>query len=82
MMGRKVGTFGDVAGFSFYHGKNLGALGDGGAVVTNSEEIARKVRALGNYGSNYKNHHIYKGTNSRLDEMQHAKKLQRSVMRI
>ena len=70
--GRKVGTFGDAAGFSFYPGKNLGALGDGGAVVTNSEEIARKVRALGNYGSDYKYHHIYKGTNSRLDEMQAA----------
>lgn len=70
--GRKVGTFGDVAGFSFYPGKNLGALGDAGAVVTNNKEIAEKVRALGNYGSDYKYHHIYKGINSRLDELQAA----------
>lgn len=70
--GKKVGTFGDAAGFSFYPGKNLGALGDAGCVVTNNKEIADKVRALGNYGSDYKYHHIYKGTNSRLDEMQSA----------
>ena len=70
--GRKVGTFGDAAGFSFYPGKNLGALGDAGAVVTDNEDIAVKVRALGNYGSDYKYHHIYKGNNSRLDELQAA----------
>lgn len=70
--GKKVGTLGHAAGFSFYPGKNLGALGDGGAVVTNDKELADKVRALGNYGSDYKYHHIYKGTNSRLDEMQAA----------
>lgn len=70
--GRRVGTFGDVAGFSFYPGKNLGAMGDAGAVVTNDEELAGKVRALGNYGSDYKYHHIYKGNNSRLDELQAA----------
>ncbi len=70
--GQKVGTFGDAAGFSFYPGKNLGALGDGGAVVTNNKEIADKVRAIGCYGSDYKYHHIYKGLNSRLDEMQAA----------
>lgn len=70
--GQKVGSFGDAAGFSFYPGKNLGALGDAGAVVTNSKELANKVRALGNYGSDYKYHHIYKGNNSRLDEMQAA----------
>lgn len=70
--GRKVGSIGHAAGFSFYPGKNLGALGDGGAVVTNDKELADKVRALGNYGSDYKYHHIYKGTNSRLDEMQAA----------
>ncbi len=70
--GKKVGTFGDAAGFSFYPGKNLGALGDGGAVVTNNKELADKIRALGNYGSDYKYHHIYKGNNSRLDEMQAA----------
>lgn len=70
--GRKVGTFGDAAAFSFYPGKNLGALGDGGAVVTNNKDLANKVRALGNYGSDYKYHHILKGNNSRLDEVQAA----------
>ena len=70
--GKKVGTFGDAAGFSFYPGKNLSALGDGGAVVTNDQELADKVRAMGNYGSDYKYSHIYKGVNSRLDEMQAA----------
>ena len=70
--GKKVGALSDAAGFSFYPGKNLGALGDGGCVVTNNKEIADKVRALGNYGSDYKYHHIYKGTNSRLDELQAA----------
>ena len=70
--GKKVGTFGDAAGFSFYPGKNLGALGDGGAVVTNNRELADKVRAIGNYGSDYKYSHIYKGVNSRLDELQAA----------
>lgn len=70
--GKKIGSFGDAAGFSFYPGKNLGALGDAGATVTNNEELAAKVRALGNYGSDYKYHHIYKGCNSRLDELQAA----------
>ncbi len=70
--GNKVGTFGDAAGFSFYPGKNLGALGDAGAVVTNNKELADKIRALGNYGSEYKYHHIYLGNNSRLDELQAA----------
>lgn len=70
--GVKAGTLGDAAGFSFYPGKNLGALGDGGCITTNDDEVARKVRALGNYGSDYKYHHIYQGTNSRLDEMQAA----------
>lgn len=70
--GKKVGSFGDAAGFSFYPGKNLGALGDGGAVVTNNKDLADKVRALGNYGSDYKYHHIYQGHNSRLDEFQAA----------
>ncbi len=70
--GQRVGTLGDVAGFSFYPGKNLGALGDGGAVVTNNKEIAEKAAALGNYGSDRKYHHIYQGNNSRLDEMQAA----------
>lgn len=70
--GKKVGSFGDIAAFSFYPGKNLGALGDAGAVITNKKEIADKIRALGNYGSDCKYHHIYKGNNSRLDELQAA----------
>ena len=70
--GQCVGSFGDAAGFSFYQGKNLGALGDAGAAVTNDEVLAKKIRALGNYGSDYKYHHIYQGSNSRLDEMQAA----------
>ena len=70
--GRRVGTFGIASGFSFYPGKNLGALGDAGAVVTNDRELAAKIRALGNYGSDYKYHHIYRGNNSRLDELQAA----------
>lgn len=70
--GRKVGTFGDTGCFSFYPGKNLGALGDAGAVVTHDEELAARIRALGNYGSDYKYHHIYMGNNSRLDELQAA----------
>ena len=68
--GKKAGNLGDAAGFSFYPGKNLGALGDAGAITTNDEELAKKVRAIGNYGSEKKYNHIYKGTNSRLDEMQ------------
>ena len=70
--GRKIGTFGDAAGFSFYPGKNLGALGDAGATVTNNKEIADKLRALGNYGSDYNYHHIYQGVNARLDEIHAA----------
>lgn len=70
--GKVIGSFGDAAGFSFYPGKNLGAFGDAGATVTNNEELAKKVRALGNYGSDYKYHHIYQGNNSRLDELQAA----------
>ena len=67
-----IGSFGDAAGFSFYPGKNLGALGDAGATVTDNKELADAIRALGNYGSDYKYHHIYKGNNSRLDELQAA----------
>lgn len=70
--GTRTGHLADAAGFSFYPGKNLGALGDGGAVVTDDAVLAEKVRALGNYGSDYKYHHIYKGNNSRLDELQAA----------
>lgn len=70
--GKHTGSLGDGAGFSFYPGKNLGALGDAGAFVTDDKELADKVRALGNYGSDYKYHHIYQGNNSRLDELQAA----------
>jgi len=70
--GIKAGAWGDAAAFSFYPGKNLGALGDAGAVTTNNKEIADKVRALGNYGSKVKYKHEYKGVNSRLDELQAA----------
>lgn len=70
--GEKVGSFGNMACFSFYPGKNLGALGDAGAIVTNDKDMADKIRAYGNYGSDYKYHHIYKGNNSRLDELQAA----------
>ena len=69
---RRVGALGDAAGFSFYPGKNLGCLGDGGAVTTNDDELAKKVRALRNYGSDVKYHFPYRGTNSRLDEIQAA----------
>lgn len=68
--GIKAGAWGDAAAFSFYPGKNLGALGDAGAVTTSDANIAEKVRALGNYGSKIKYHHEYKGVNSRLDEIQ------------
>ena len=70
--GKKAGAFGLAAGFSFYPGKNLGALGDAGAVVTNDPDIARKVRMLSNYGSAVKYHHEMAGVNSRLDELQAA----------
>ena len=67
---RRCGNLGDASGFSFYPGKNLGALGDGGAVTTSNKEIADTIRALGNYGSQKKYENIYKGINSRLDELQ------------
>jgi dTDP-4-amino-4,6-dideoxygalactose transaminase len=70
--GRRVGTLGDAAGFSFYPGKNLGALGDGGAIVTNDAELARRLRMLRNYGSSVKYHNEVKGFNTRLDELQAA----------
>lgn len=70
--GKRVGSFGDAAGFSFYPGKNLGALGDAGATVTDNAELAARVRALGNYGSDRKYHHVCQGSNSRLDELQAA----------
>jgi dTDP-4-amino-4,6-dideoxygalactose transaminase len=70
--GRRVGVLGDAAGFSFYPGKNLGAYGDGGAIVTNDEALAKKIRMLRNYGSEKKYHHEVAGVNSRLDELQAA----------
>lgn len=70
--GKKTGNLGDASGFSFYPGKNLGALGDAGAVTTNDDELAKTIRALANYGSNQKYVNIYKGLNSRLDEIQAA----------
>ncbi len=69
---RKTGSLGQAAGFSFYPGKNLGALGDAGAVTTNDDELATMVRALGNYGSKQKYVNEYQGLNSRLDEFQAA----------
>ena len=70
--GRVTGSIGDAAGHSFYPGKNLGALGDGGAVTTNDPELAAAVRALANYGSQKKYVFKYAGRNSRLDEIQAA----------
>ena len=70
--GKRTGNLGDASGFSFYPGKNLGCMGDGGCVTTNDDELAFKIRALANYGSDRKYHHIFKGINSRLDEIQAA----------
>jgi dTDP-4-amino-4,6-dideoxygalactose transaminase len=70
--GHTAGSLGHAAGFSFYPGKNLGAFGDGGAVVTNDSTLAEKVRMFSNYGSRTKYHHDVKGFNSRLDELQAA----------
>ncbi len=68
----RTGHLGDASGFSFYPGKNLGCMGDGGCVTTNDDELAAKVRAIANYGSHIKYHNLYKGFNSRLDEIQAA----------
>ncbi|MEJ5065640.1 DegT/DnrJ/EryC1/StrS family aminotransferase [Erwinia sp. MYb375] len=67
-----AGNWGDAAGFSFYPGKNLGALGDAGAITTNNEELAKKIQALRNYGSHKKYENVHVGYNSRLDEIQAA----------
>lgn len=67
---KRAGNLGDVSAFSFYPGKNLGCFGDGGAITTNNKELYEKIKAIANYGSDYKYHHIYKGINSRLDEIQ------------
>jgi len=70
--GKVMGSIGDAAGHSFYPGKNLGALGDAGAVTTNDETLAKTIEALRNYGSHKKYENIYQGLNSRLDEIQAA----------
>ena len=72
LVGKRAGSFGDAAAFSFYPGKNLGAYGDGGAVTTNSDEVATKIRAMRNYGQSKKYHHDTKGGNHRLDTIQAA----------
>ena len=69
---RRTGSFGNAAAHSFYPGKNLGALGDAGAITTDDEELASVVRSLGNYGSSTKYVHDYQGSNSRIDELQAA----------
>ncbi|MBS9432253.1 DegT/DnrJ/EryC1/StrS family aminotransferase [Photorhabdus hainanensis] len=70
--GKKAGNWGNASGFSFYPGKNLGALGDAGAITTNDEELTTTIKALRNYGSHEKYKNIYQGINSRLDELQAA----------
>lgn len=70
--GKKAGNWGDAAGFSFYPGKNLGALGDAGAITTNDPDLANTLLALRNYGSHKKYENLYQGMNSRLDEIQAA----------
>lgn len=70
--GKRAGNWGDAAGFSFYPGKNLGALGDAGAITTNDDELAQTLKALRNYGSHKKYENLYQGVNSRLDEIQAA----------
>ena len=69
---KRAGSWGDASGFSFYPGKNLGALGDAGAITTNNEELANTLHALRNYGSHEKYKNLFKGINSRLDEIQAA----------
>ena len=68
--GRRTGKLGNAAGFSFYPGKNLGALGDAGAITTDDDDLAQVISALRNYGSEIKYYHIYEGLNNRLDEIQ------------
>lgn len=69
---QRVSLLSDASGFSFYPGKNLGCLGDGGAIATNNDELAQKISAIRNYGSHIKYENLYKGVNSRLDEIQAA----------
>lgn len=68
--GKRSGSLGDASGFSFYPGKNLGALGDGGAITTDDDDLATVIKALRNYGSHIKYQNLYRGINSRLDELQ------------
>ncbi|GKX43739.1 aminotransferase [Pectobacterium carotovorum subsp. carotovorum] len=72
LLAQRAGSWGHAAGFSFYPGKNLGALGDAGAITTNDEELATTIKAIRNYGSHKKYENLYQGVNSRLDEMQAA----------
>lgn len=69
---KRVGSLGDASAFSFYPGKNLGAFGDAGGITTSDEKLFNRIKAIANYGSDYKYHHIYKGINSRMDEIQAA----------
>ena len=71
-MGKKTGSLAQASGFSFYPGKNLGALGDAGAITTNNQKLAETIKAIRNYGSHIKYQNIFKGVNSRLDELQAA----------
>ena len=70
--GKRTGNLGNASAFSFYPGKNLGCLGDGGAITTNDQELYEKIKALANYGAHKKYYNLYKGFNSRLDEIQAA----------
>lgn len=70
--GKRAGNWGHASGFSFYPGKNLGALGDAGAITTNDDELAKTIRAIRNYGSEKKYHNLFQGVNSRMDEIQAA----------
>ena len=70
--GKRVGSMSDAAAFSFYPGKNLGCMGDGGAVVSDDKDLIAKIKTLANYGADIKYHHVCKGCNSRLDEVQAA----------
>ncbi len=72
LKGKKAGSWGHASGYSFYPGKNLGALGDGGAITTDNAELASVVKSIANYGSHIKYYNDYKGVNSRLDEVQAA----------
>ncbi|WP_207511689.1 DegT/DnrJ/EryC1/StrS family aminotransferase [Longitalea luteola] len=78
--GKRSGSLGNASGFSFYPGKNLGALGDGGAITTNDDALANTIKALRNYGSHKKYENLFQGVNSRLDELQAAFLLEKLSM--